>query len=70
MSLAPLPERIAAALERVHAVVDKATERAHIERRASLEFARRSIGQRIRWARFKILGPICPAVFRFRNKES
>jgi len=57
VSLAPLDDRIAAALERVCAVVDKAVAQAHIERRASLEHARRSLGQRLRWARFKILGP-------------
>lgn len=70
MSLAPLDDRIATALERVHAVVDKATGRAHAERRAMLETARRSLGQRLRWVRWHILGPdVVPVVFRFCRKE-
>ncbi len=66
--LEQLDSQIAAALGRVHAVADQAAERAHAERREMLEFARRSIGQRIRWARCQILGPVyVPAVFCWRN---
>lgn len=66
-----LDRQLAAALDRVHKAIDVKTEWAHVERREKLESARRSLGQRIRWARWAIFGPVCmPAVFRFRNKES
>ena len=69
--MTPLETHFADALYRVWQIVDQSAERAHAERRAMLESARRSLGQRIRWTRWHILGPVyVPAVFRFRRKES
>ena len=71
--MTPLETHFAGALYRVWQIVDRSTERAHAERRAMLESARRSLGQRIRWTRHALGHPpanYTPVVFRVRRKES